>query len=237
MITQDDLQGHWQREWIVAPGFEDRTTRVHWLQAGSLFADLRIPLERPDLAGSSCLADLTPAALRVLMDAEGFGGHITVEDKKCTWHREINWHGVPDQPDVGLMSFDDTGGLIEDGVLIEYRELWQTVPQPPLSATKVRCGAMKGILIESDTEFLLGIGPVPSGPRNVDTTEGAALQLHFASAYIWGKWDGAQGIATLATNPFYEGQVAIERGEHLVWHSVAFDGTREVRPLMPAGVG
>ncbi|MDF1728619.1 MAG: hypothetical protein P1U53_12810, partial [Sulfitobacter sp.] len=109
MITQGDLQGHWRRDWIKAPGFEDHTTRVHWLQAGALFADLRIPLERPDISGHAALADLSSAALRRLMQAEGFAGHITVDKSKCTWHREINWHGVPGQADVGLMSFDETG--------------------------------------------------------------------------------------------------------------------------------
>jgi len=239
LIIQDHLQGHWQRDWIKAPGFEDHTTRVHWLQAGALFADLRIPFNRPEIAGLSCLADFEPQDLRLMMDAEGFAGHITVEESICTWHRAINWHGVPGQADIGLMSFDEAGGLIEDGVLAEYRELWQAVPQPALRGTKVSCGAMTGFLIENDATFLLGIGPIPSGTRekliaalDSGTAEVPALVDHFASTYVLGSWDGANGIGTLATNPFYEGQVVIERGETLVWHSIAFDGTRDARPLL-----
>lgn len=231
MITQKDLQGHWRRDWIKAPEFEDATTRVHWLQAGALFADLRIPLERPNIAGFSCLADLDAPALRVLMDAEGFAGHITVEDSKCTWHRQINLHGVPAQSDIGLMFFDNAGGLIEDGVLTKYRELWQAVPQPALHSVKVRCGAMRGVLIQNEAVFLLGIGPTPTGTTQdlMAALEGGtvpvpALQQHFASAYLLGRWHGAHGIAELSTNPFYEGKVALERGENLIWHSLAFDG-------------
>ena len=239
MITQGHLQGHWQRHWIKAPGFEDATTRVHWLQAGALFADLRIPLERPDVAGLSCLANLDAPALRMLMNAEGFAGDITVEDSNCTWHRQINWHGVPEQSDIGLMSLDDAGGLIEDGVLVEYRELWQAVSQQQLRGAKVRCGAMRGVLIENDAVFLLGIGAGPSGTTqdlitalDRDTAENTELHQHFSSVYMLGRWDGARGIAELSTNPFVEGQVALERGGDLLWHSIAFDGHRKVRTLV-----
>ena len=241
MITQEDLQGHWQRDWIKAQGFEDHTTRVHWMQAGALFVDLRIPSERPDLTGISCLADMTPPELRALMDAEGFAGHITVEDSTCTWHRQINWHGVPGQADTGLMSFDNKGGLIEDGVLAEYRELWQAVPQPALRGARVRCGERAGVLIENDVVFLLGMGPLPEG-NTADLMAAlddgqldiSALQRHFDGAYVLGRWDGPLGTAVLSTNPFYEGKVALERGAKLVWHALSFDGESSAEPLVPA---
>jgi hypothetical protein len=239
LITQGHLQGHWQRDWIKAPGFEDATTRVHWLQAGPLFADLRISADRPDIAGLSCLADLDAPALRMLMNAEGFAGDITVEENTCTWHRRINWHGLPAQSDIGLLSFDDAGGLIEDGVLAEYRELWQAVPQQPLRSANVTCGEMRGVLIENDAVFLLGIGAEPRGTTqdlitalDSGTAENTALHQHFASVYTLGRWDGARGIAELSTNPFVEGQVALEHGGDLLWHSIAFDGHCKVRALV-----
>ena len=238
MITIDDLQGHWQRDWIKAPGFKDDTTRVHWLQAGVLFADLRIPLLRPEISGLSCLAELDQTSLLRLMVSEGFAGHITVEDSRCTWHRKINWHGVPGQADIGAMSFDDSGGLIEDGVQADYRELWQAVPQTALRGAKVRSGALNGVLIENDEVFLLGIGPKPQGTSadliaalDGATADHPALHQHFSSAYVLGRWDGPLGIAQLSTNPFYEGQVTLERHGGLVWHSLAFDGQRKALPL------
>jgi hypothetical protein len=238
VITQDHLQGHWQRDWIKAPGFEDDTTRVHWLQAGALFADLRIPLLRPEISGLSCLAELDPPSLRLLMVSEGFAGHITVKDGNCTWHRKINWHGVPGQADIGAMSFDDSGGLIEDGVQADYRELWQAVPQTALRGATVSSGALSGVLIENDEVFLLGIGPIPSGTStdliaafDGGTADHSALQQHFSSAYVLGRWDGPLGIAQLSTNPFYEGQVTLERQNELVWHSLAFDGQRKAMRL------
>ena len=79
MIRPGDVQGHWVRTWIKAPGFEDHTTRVHWMQAGLDYADVRIPLERPDTRSAACLADLPAAVLRDLARAEGFSGHVTLE--------------------------------------------------------------------------------------------------------------------------------------------------------------
>ncbi|WP_300034270.1 hypothetical protein [uncultured Roseobacter sp.] len=239
MITLENLQGHWRRDWIRAPEFEDTKTRVHWMQAGALFADLRVPLDRPDVTGMTCLADMGPSSLGVLMQAEGFAGHITVQDSKCTWHRQINWHGVPEQSDIGLMSFDVAGGLIEDGVLAEYRELWQAVPHQKLRGTRVSCGEMSGVLIENDDVFLFGIGAEPRGTSTdliaelaSGTVEIAALQYHFASAYVLGSWENGLGTGALSTNPFYEGQVVLERRKGLVWQSVAFDGHCRTQPLL-----
>ena len=44
MIDSSDVQAHWRRLWIRAPGFEDADTRVHWMQCGALYADIRVPL-------------------------------------------------------------------------------------------------------------------------------------------------------------------------------------------------
>lgn len=239
MITCDDLQGHWRRDWIKAPGFEDKTTRVHWAQAGALFADLRIPLERPDVRGVTCLAEVALPSLSPLLAAEGFAGQITVENNQCTWHRRINWHGIPGQPDVGLMSWDDAGGLIEDGVHAEYRELWQNVPQAALRAHAVQSGAMSGVLIENDEMFLLGIGPLPEGTTETliaDCAAGVrrqeALHKHFESEYVLGTWDGVFGMARLSTNPLHEGEVTLERKAGFTWHALAFDGAETARPLV-----
>jgi len=224
VITTADLQGHWRRDWIKAPDFEDTTTRVHWLQAGALFADLRVPADLPALQGG-CLADLDAATLQSLLRVEGFAGEITVTDSQCTWHRAINWQGALARPDVGAMWFDGDV-LIEDGVHAQYREAWLAEPTAPLRGHPIAWGDMTGVLVESDDSFLLGIGPVPMDRSPRDT---------FASFYALGSWDGAHGIADLATDPFAMGKPVLDRAQgSFVWHAPLFTGGTDPRPLMKA---
>lgn len=225
MITARDLQGHWRRDWIKAPGFEDHTTRVHWMQAGDLYADIRVPAKRPDLTGFTCLADVPSHLMAPLLKAEGFAGTIDVTESRCTWAREINWGGVPEVDDIGLMSFEGKA-LIEDGVLAEYRELWQPVPGVPLRGHRVIFGDLSGILVENDTDFLIGLGPDPAPISGI-----GAL---FASTYAYGHWDGADGIATLSTNPFCEGTVVLRRDAGFTWHAPSFDGHTTDQRLIAA---
>lgn len=225
MITKDDLQGHWRRDWIKAPGFADHTTRVHWMQAGDLYADIRVPAQRPELDAFTCLADVPRDMLDPFLEAEGFAGTIDVRDNHCTWRREINWQGVPEVDDIGLMSFKDEG-LIEDGVLAEYRELWQAEPGEPLRGHRITFGDMTGILVENDAVFLIGIGPAPSSNDN--------LGVQFASTYALGNWEGADGVATLSTNPFCEGQTVLRRDAGFTWHAPSFDGATTARRLIAA---
>lgn len=224
MITTADLQGHWRRDWIKAPEFEDKTTRVHWLQAGVLFADLRVPADLPALQGG-CLADLDAPALQSLLRVEGFAGEITVAQGQCTWHRAINWQGALARPDVGAMWFDGDV-LIEDGVHAKYREAWLAQPTAPLRGHPIAWGDMTGVLVENDDRFLLGIGPVPMDRSPRDT---------FASFYALGSWDGAHGIADLATDPFAMGTPVLDRAQgSFVWHAPLFTGGTDPRPLMKA---
>lgn len=238
MIAQNDLQGHWRRKWIKAPGVEDATTRVHWMQCGALHADLRIPADRPDLTGAGCLADLDPPALRALMAAEGFAGTITVADSICVWHRAVNWHGRPEGVDAGRMSFDAAGDLIEEGVHATYTELWQKMPEVPVEAWQVSCGGLQGVLVSSASEFLIGLGDPEAAPSAslIETLERGerpeALSVHFSGVYVLGRWQDGQGIATLCTNPFLEGRAVLERGATGgTFHGMDFEGRDQTLPL------
>lgn len=237
MIAISDLQGHWRRDWIRAAGFEDCTAHVHWLQAGVLFADLRVPDTLPDIGGKTCLADLDGATLAALLDCEGFAGEISLTGDHCTWHRHINWHGMPDRPDVGAMSFAANDTLIEDGVHADYREAWSAVQTGPLRGHKIGWGDMTGVLIENDAEFLFAIGSAPTRiQKPVVLASGDidrdSLQKVFSSFYALGRWDGATGTALLSTNPFARDQVVIERTTSgLVWHALLFAGGSAARRL------
>lgn len=243
-LTLDALQGHWRRDWMRWPGRggggEDATTRVHWLQAGALYADIRVPAERPALDGARCLDDLDPPALLGLMQAEGFAGTITLEGDICTWHRRINWHGRPAGVDAGRMHFAGAA-LIEDGVYAAYRELWQPVAGPALCASRVRGrtaeGPVEGVLVSSDTLFLLALGrpdAKPSAPLLAALATGTRppeVARHFAGLYALGRWQGAHGIADLATDPFLEGRPVLDRTSGLTLHRTGFAGRAEAVPL------
>ena len=189
------------------------------------------------MSGLSCLSDLPQQSLAPLLTSEGFAGHITVQNSQCTWHRAVNWHGVPGRPDTGLMSLAKEG-LVEDGVHAEYRELWQAVPEHDLNGMRVRFGDMTGVLISSDQVFLLGIGPTPQGTTErlladlaEESADRRALRQVFESEYVMGVWDGTTGRAQMSTNPFQEGQIVLERADGFVWHARSFDGVHSARRL------
>ncbi len=242
MTTQDDLQGLWRRAWIKAPTenptHQDHTTRVFWAQSGTLYADLRIPLERRIPSGATCLADLDAPALLTLMRAEGFAGTIDVADSVCTWAREINWHGETPDVDAGKMWFTEGGDLIEDGVHADYRELWHHDAKPPLQARRVQAGDLSGILVWSPEMFLLGMGraSAPASAPLIEALEAgdipAALPAHFDTEYTFGHWQLDIAIADLCTNPFREGKTVLSRhGVNWLWHRAGFDGTLADIPL------
>lgn len=232
MITARDLEAHWQRIWLRAPGHEDAMTRVHWMQSGALYADIRIPSDRPALNNARALSELSADQLLVLMQAEGFAGTIDVQDSICTWAREINWHGTPDGIDAGRMSFDAAGDLIEDGVHANYAELWRSMPERPTAAYRFAADeAGQGILVLSNTQFLIGFGrpdapttaPLIAALKGGEIPDG--LHTHFAAHYLFGEWDGAAGQARLATNPFLEGQVVLTLSSvGFQFTGVTFDG-------------
>ena len=234
MIGEDTIQGHWVRRWIKAPDFEDDTTRVHWIQAGRDYADVRIPAKRPAHKGASCLADLSPSALTDLARAEGFAGHITLDGDNCTWHREINWHGAPDGVDVGAISFDEDGHMSETGVLADYAELW--VQQATMQTTALRFlgHGYTGILVSDGAVAVLGIGR-PSKPATkpiIDALNAGHVpdnvDLLFDGVHAFCRVADGLAIAALATNPMVEEHPVLSfRDNTVIWRKVGFYGDAE----------
>ncbi|MEL6573217.1 MAG: hypothetical protein AAFQ64_16260 [Pseudomonadota bacterium] len=200
MITTDDLQGHWRRRWIKALGFEDTTTRVHWLQAGDHYVDLRIPQDQPRPDGARCLADLSDRALAQLGQAEGFAGSIDVVENVCTWQREINWQGPPDGNDIGKLWRHESGDLMEDGVEADYQEAWEKIPTDGLTAYPIVMRDAFGAVISGAETFLVGLGPKP--PKKP-----ATLPEMFESVFALGTWADGRGAITLCTDPFCIGGI------------------------------
>lgn len=233
MISADQVQGHWRRLWIKAPSCEDHTTQVHWMQAGMDFADVRIPSDRPDLRAASCLADLPAECLARLASAEGFAGHTTLDGDSLTWHRKINWHGPPSEPDVGKIDFDDQGHLIETGALAEYTELWEQQATAPAKTMRFLSGTYTGVLVTCGEVGVVGLDqpdkpatePIVSALRAGQMSARAETLFDGLFAYV--TVQGDQVTAQLATNPFVEQHpVLTMTGDHVIWHKVGFDGTR-----------
>ena len=233
MITPRDVQGHWVRDWIKAPGFEDHTTRVHWMQAGPDYADVRVPFDRPDLGAARCLAELDASSLLALAQVEGFAGHVTLDGDTCTWHREVNWHGTPDAPDIGAISFDTKGRMIEAGILTEYTELWEQHAKVATTALRFGDGTYSGLLVTAGDVGVVGIGreaKLASKPILEALKEGHVpddAHLLFDGMHALCQISEGAVIATLATTPFVEGTPILTLSDYAVtWHQADFDGAQ-----------
>jgi hypothetical protein len=118
------LIGRWRRTLLVGPdGRCDVTSTVFWLQAGSLFVDLRLPRAAQ------------PAPV------EGFAGRLRADGRYTCWDRLIDLH--PDSPpDEGLLELTGTG-LLETGRHVRYAEHWHRDDDPadaplPCAAVELR---------------------------------------------------------------------------------------------------
>jgi hypothetical protein len=242
MIGPEDLQGHWHRAWLKAPGISDHDTSVHWMQAGTLYADIRVPANRPDLRGAGALADLSDATLLTLLRAEGFAGTISVAEDICTWARHINWHGAPACVDSGHMRFEAPHRLVETGVHADYAELWNRRVDQPVSAIHMMAGQAHAFLVTVGKRFVFGTG-TPGAVSSDDMISALrsghrsrALHSHFDHVFALGRWDGLHGLAHLCTNPLLEGQrlVSCTAQGDLIWHAVDFFGKSRDVPLKDA---
>lgn len=222
MIALTDLQGHWRRAWLKAPGVVDHDTSVHWMQVGAVYADIRIPAGRPEIRGAGALADLGNATLLKLLKAEGFAGEITLDADICTWHRQINWHGAPEAVDAGRMRLDAWSELVEHGVHAEYSELWHRGGDSPAFARRFGDEPRAGFLVSVGNRFVFGIGPRQLGEPGAARTalesgkRTRALEAMFEGGFVFGRWKGDVGEACLATNPLWEGQTVLKLDKHAV---------------------
>ncbi len=118
--------GLWRRLSLEdGAGRVDLTTEVYWLQTHGLYADLRVPMPRPPFARGVVLQAMTPAQQQWLATQEGFAGTLEVAGSRCTWHRTLDYQPPGAVSDTGETRFEDDGLLIEEGVHIPYREVWQ----------------------------------------------------------------------------------------------------------------
>ncbi len=126
--VSEDYVGLWRRTLLRAPGVEDTTTQVYWLQTSSWHADIRVPADRPVLSGRTGLAALNAQEMRALARQQGFAGITEVEADLCRWHRRFDYQPPSGFNDVGRMQFEGPDRLLEYGVEQDYFEIWERMP-------------------------------------------------------------------------------------------------------------
>jgi len=120
--------GLWRRTLLRAPGVDDRTTRVYWLQTPSWHADLRVPADRPALQDRAGLDALDASDILALARQQGFAGITEVDGDVCRWHRRFDYQPPSGFNDIGRMQFETADRLLEYGVEQDYFEVWERVP-------------------------------------------------------------------------------------------------------------
>lgn len=140
--------GVWQRKLLRAPGFEDTSTRVYWLQTRHWHGDIRVPAERPAFTGVNSLAGLGAGDLQALARQQGFGGVTHVDGDLCRWLRHQDFQPPSGDNDIGRMEFETSERAFEHGVEREYFEIWERLPDS-VGDEFVRIG---------DDSMLLGTG-------------------------------------------------------------------------------
>ena len=124
--------GVWRRTLLRnAAGYEDRTTRVFWLQTARVHVDLRVSADRTAFDDVSSLDAMPRDGLVELARQQGFAGFTEVQPgtpEVCTWHRQIDFSPPAGTRDIGTMQFESPDILLESGVDAPYHERWEREP-------------------------------------------------------------------------------------------------------------
>lgn len=150
MAVPKEYQGLWRRRIIRRRnGDSDVTTRVWWFQSARWHIDLRIPLNRPQVADLGVLAGLSDAQRAAFIRQSGFAGATVVEGRRCEWRPEIAFPFVGDELDAGWMDFTGPDALHEAGLDDSYDEDWVRVPTGPMRGLRLTAddGAIAYLLL------------------------------------------------------------------------------------------
>ncbi|HTC44960.1 MAG TPA: hypothetical protein VK696_07925 [Steroidobacteraceae bacterium] len=169
-----DMPGMWRRALIIqADGTRDSTTQVRWLQAQSLFVDLRQGAALPDFLTVRCLNDLTPGDCAQLAQQEGFAGRFGFDGDCFEWLRLIDFQPTSASADAGRLWWEDEI-LVEAGRDVPYLEHWMrdpTVVTRPLAALRMRdrAAGVAALVVQLGTVFMF------ARDRAIALTAGSSL--------------------------------------------------------------
>lgn len=121
-----EVAGAWQRTLLVrADGSRDARTRVDWLQADSLYVDLRRPAS--GRSKRAPLGELDRHDLLAMSDQEGFAGQLREDAGGFEWQREVDLQPDNGRTDAGSLTWDGAV-LTEHGRDEPYVEHWHRRP-------------------------------------------------------------------------------------------------------------
>jgi hypothetical protein len=169
-----EMPGMWRRSLIIhADGARDSTTLVRWLQAKSLFADLRQSVELPDFLQLRCLNDLSLEDCTQLAAQQGFAGRFGFDGDCFEWQRLIDFQPHSPNADAGRLWWEEDV-LIEAGRDVAYVEHWMrdpTVVTRPLAALLLRDveSGVAALAVQVGTVFMF------ARDRRMSLTAGASL--------------------------------------------------------------
>jgi hypothetical protein len=177
-----ELPGMWRRALIIrADGTRDFTSQVRWLQAQSLYVDLRQGASQPDSLHLHCLDDLTLQDCVLLAAQEGFAGRLGFDGDCFEWRRLIDFQPPGPFVDAGRLWWEEEL-LIETGRDVPYVEHWMrdpTVVTRPLAAVQLRdrhTGVM-ALAVQAGTVFMFARArsvALPAGNTLAQCIAGAA---------------------------------------------------------------
>lgn len=111
--------------WRRLPSAREADARAYWMQTYSLFAQLRIPAERPRFAPVTHLSELDSGLLLWLAHQEGFAGRSVFNGDQVQRERALSFQ-PPVGPDLSRV-FVSGGLLVEQGIGRAYVDEWQTI--------------------------------------------------------------------------------------------------------------
>ena len=128
--VQESYIGVWQRLSLETRGKpSDTTTRAYWIQTSTLFADLRIPPDRPDFCGKTSLAECGDEELLQLARQQGFAGMTLAGGDLLHRRRQVDYQPSRGRDNTRRMRFEGEV-LVEENLPGTVQEKWQRLAGP-----------------------------------------------------------------------------------------------------------
>lgn len=233
----DRYVGLWQRRMLQDAHGTDTDTQVFWLQGGSLYADIRIPVDRQAAGG--------------VARQQGFAGALHVEGSVLTWRRWLDFQPPAAVADVGRVQFTALDRMVEEGVHAEYREEWERIGPASLDRAAFRLQVeypqdgmprrRAGVLVVVGDYFMFALdrlAALPAGETLTDLAQRSDLgemqrgQL-FACEISMGRRRGPRAWEiTHSTQPGHEGRGLFEI--HGTWTQRS---AQQIEQSLPDGQG